>query len=641
MSTSKGLRVVGDEPPAPGPSGNSPRLDLAAVRARLAGMKGQAYWRSLEELAGHPEFEEWLHREFPRQASSWDEGVSRRRFMQLAGASLALAGVTGCTTQPPEEIVAYVRQPEQIVPGRPLYFATATTLAGYARPVLAESHMGRPTKLEGNPQHPASLGATDVFTQAEVLTLYDPERSQSITNLGRIRPWGALITELAARLRAQAALGGEGLRILTGAVTSPTLAAAAPRPAAAIPRHALAPLGAGRPSSRAAGGDGGVRPAGRHALRLSRARVVVAVEGDLFSDGPGAVLYSAEFAAGRRVTRQTPETPETSGPQGMNRLYVVESTPSTASTVADHRLALPPAEVAGFVHALAAALGVAPAPARASADPRDPEVTAWVAAVAADLRANAGASLVAVGEYAPPAAHVLAHAINQALGNVGATVTYVEPVEADPVDHLASLAELVRDMEAGRVDTLLILGTNPVYTAPADLGFTAALQKVPLAVHHGLYQDETAAYCHWHVPATHELEGWGDARAFDGRRRSSSRSIEPLYEGRTAHELIALLAERADATALDLVRGFWQARLPGDAELAAGAPRRLRAGHRAAARGGLGGRRRGGRRRGRGRPGARRGGRAAPCSSAPTRRSWTAATPTTAGSRSCRDRSPS
>src|SRR5882762_5085484 len=208
-------------PPAAGAA-----LDLAAVRERLREKKGPEFWRSLDELAAAPEFADLLHREFPRHASEWTDGadgVSRRSFLQLAGASLALAGLTACTRQPTETIVPYVKQPEQLVPGKPLFFATALTVGGYATGVLAESHQGRPTKIEGNPDHPASLGATDVFAQAAVLSLYDPERSQTILHSGRPATWSGFVSEAGGALRALQALGGDGLRILTGTVTSPTI----------------------------------------------------------------------------------------------------------------------------------------------------------------------------------------------------------------------------------------------------------------------------------------------------------------------------------------------------------------------------------------------------------------------------------
>src|SRR4051794_11423286 len=203
--------------PQPGPA----RLDLEEVREKLRTRKGPEFWRSLDELAGTPEFEDLLQREFPRFASEWPSGVSRRGFLQLASASLALAGLTGCTKQPLEKIIPYVRQPEQLIPGKPLFFATASTHAGYALGVLAESHQGRPTKIEGNPDHPASLGATDIFAQAAVLTLYDPARSQVALRNGRTGTWSGFVSDVNAALRARQPFGGEGLRLLTGTVTSP------------------------------------------------------------------------------------------------------------------------------------------------------------------------------------------------------------------------------------------------------------------------------------------------------------------------------------------------------------------------------------------------------------------------------------
>src|SRR5262245_3629495 len=196
-------------------------MDLAAIRSRLAGAEGRLYWRSLGELSDTLEFREFLHREFPEQASEWNDPKGRRNFLKLMSASLALAGVGACTRQPPESIVPYVRQPEDLVPGRPLFFASAITLSGIAKPVLVESHMGRPTKIEGNPEHPASLGATDSMTQAAVLGLYDPDRAQTVTLRGDIRPWSAFVGGMQSAISAQKATKGAGLRSLTEPITSP------------------------------------------------------------------------------------------------------------------------------------------------------------------------------------------------------------------------------------------------------------------------------------------------------------------------------------------------------------------------------------------------------------------------------------
>jgi MoCo/4Fe-4S cofactor protein with predicted Tat translocation signal len=534
------------------------RLDLAEVREKLRQQRGPEVWRSLEELAETPELEEFLHREFPRQASEMD-GVSRRGFLQLAGASLALAGLTGCTKQPPEGIVPYVKQPEYIVPGRPLFFATTLLHGGYAHGVLAESHMGRPTKIEGNPDHPASLGATDVFAQAAVLTLYDPERSQSILHNGRIGTWSAFVAELGNRLRAAQGLGGEGVRILTGTVTSPTLAAQMQDLLTRFPRARWHQWeAAGSHHGRAAAARAFGQPLETR-YDFAAARVVLAIDSDVLTQGPGNVRYQRDFARTRRVRK---------GKLQMSRLYAVESIPTNTGTLADHRLPLPAAEIEAFTLALAQAVGAAgPAGTAGVGDVlTDARARKFVQAIAQDLRANAGASIVAADEYSSPAVQVLVHGINQALGNVGRTVFQTVPVEAAPVDQVTSMRQLVADMNAGRVELLLMLGgVNPVYTAPADLDFAQALQKVPLRAHHGLFEDETSEYCQWHIPAAHELESWGDARSFDGTVSLMQPLIEPLYNGKTEQEVIAAtFAGRADATSFELVQAHWRTFLVGN-----------------------------------------------------------------------------
>ena len=515
-------------------------------------------WRSLEELAGTPEFTEQLHREFPRHAAQWDSGCDRRQFLTVAGASLGLAGLTACTKQPSEKIVPYVRQPEEIVPGEPLYFATTTTVLGQAVGLLAESHMGRPTKVEGHPDHPASFGATDLLAQASVLDLYDPDRSQAVTHLGRIRGWDTFVNELAASTSALKAVGGAGLRILTGTLTSPTLGALLAQLLEEMPEarwHQFEPAGADnlRAGVRAAFGRD-LTPR----LDLTKADVVVAIDSDFLGFGATAVRYAKDFASRRKV-----QDPEAVKRDGMGRLYAVDSVPTTTSTAADHRLALSPTEVEHFTLALAVRLGVAAGPAPASFDTG--AEAAWVEEVAADLEAHAGASLVVVGDYAAPELHTLACAINAKLGNVGVTVSYSEPVEAWPAgavaDQGASFAELLADMTQGKVDTLLVVDANPVYAAAADQAFSAALRSVRLSVHSGLYVDETAEHCKWHVPAAHYLECWGDARAFDGTATIGQPLIEPLYGGKSALALVAALLGRPLATDEGLIREHWQAQL--------------------------------------------------------------------------------
>jgi molybdopterin-containing oxidoreductase family iron-sulfur binding subunit len=514
-------------------------IDFSTIRSRLAGSEGRLYWRSLGELSETPEFREYLHREFPEQASEWNDPKGRRDFLKLMSASLALAGIGACTKQPPEAIVPYVRQPEEIVPGRPLFFASAVPFSGVAQPVLVESHMGRPTKIEGNPEHPASLGATDVLTQASILELYDPDRAQTLTLRGEVRPWGAFLSALQNALNAQRARKGAGLRFLTPPITSPTLG------------EMMTNILREFPEARWHSYDAVTRPAASatatagHALfHFERADVIVSLDGDFLGCGPGSVRYARDFADRRRIGTDRTE---------MSRLYVVESTPTLTGTKADHRLPLPASDIEGFARQLAAAVGAGGQGSQGRAPSGDE--AKWIAAVARDLQVHRGRSLVIAGDYQPAAVHGIARAMNDALGNTGTTVTYSAGIEA--AAPAGTLGELAKAMDAGQVEMLLIAGGNPVFTAPADLKFAERLAKVGLAIYHGLYADETAYLCHWHVPEAHALETWGDARAYDGTVTITQPLIAPLYEGRSLYELIAAFTPQADRRTLDLVKDYW------------------------------------------------------------------------------------
>ena len=551
------------------------RIDLMRRPAPAAG--GRGYWRSLEELAGSDSFREALEREFPHQASEWDDPDGRRNFLKVMGASIALAGLTGCTRQPEEKIVPYVKAPEQIVPGRPLYFATAVDDAGYARGVLAKSREGRPIKLEGNPDHPASRGATDVATQAAILGLYDPDRSQTLTYLGEIRPWGSFLAAIKSAVEAQRPLGGAGLRILTGTVTSPTLGRQLRDLTTELPGarwHQWEPAGAGM--NRSASGNT-LEPR----YHLDRADVVLSLDADFVGRGPANLALVRAFTERRRApyvkapaqegghSAAGAPTAEPSAhgadPAGadappMIRLYAVESTPSLTGALADHRLGVRAADVESVARELAAELGAA------GGSAANTTRAAWVSALARDLQAHKGRVLVMAGDMQPAPVHALAQGLNQALGAVGNTVEYLPSVEVQPVDPIASLRELVTDIDAGRVALLVIAGTNPVYTAPVDFDFAAKLEKVGLRVHLGLYDDETAERCHWHVPEAHPLETWSDARAFDGTLTVQQPLIAPLYGGRSLHELLAAFTARPERTGYEIVREHWSGRVGADFE---------------------------------------------------------------------------
>ncbi len=513
-------------------------LDLAAVRAKLRTKSGKQYWRTLEELSDDPHFEDLLHREFPRQASEWDETVDRRNFLKLAAASLAFAGISGCR-KPEQLIVPYVKQPDGMILGKPQFYATAMPFGADAVGVLVESHEGRPTHVTGNPDHPSSLGGTDVMTQASVLNLYDPDRAQTVTNLGEIRTWSDFLRDAETLVATAKAQGGAGFRILTGTVTSPTLAAQIQNVLKHIPGakwHQWEPAGSDGPR------EGAKLAFGRYVnivYRPEKADVILSLDSDFLASGPGHIGYMKSFYRRRKL----------SGPSDtMNRLYVVEPTPSVTGSSADHRLPLKPSEVEQFARALAAKLGLG------GSGTLSPGVAKWLEVAASDLQKNRGKSLVVAGEFQPAEVHALAHAINAALGNVGTTLYYTEPIEANPVNQLESFTELCADMDGGKVSTLLIFGSNPVYDAPHDFDFTSKLQKVDTSVLVSSHFDETAQYCKWHVAESHYLETWGDVRAFDGTRSVIQPLIAPLYHTRSAFEVLAAFTDKPGLTAYDAVR---------------------------------------------------------------------------------------
>ncbi len=518
------------------------KLDLDALRdqindANKDDQAGPEYWRSLEELAGSPAFQEALHREFPKGASEWVDSVSRRGFLKVMGASMALAGMTGCVRLPLEPIVPYVRQPEDIIPGRPQFYATAMTLGGYASPILVESHMGRPTKIEGNDKHPASLGGTDIFAQAHVLGMYDPDRSQSVTSLGDQRSWQSFLGAIRGPLSAQKGLQGAGIRILTPAISSPTLADQLRNFLKIYPQakwHVYEPINRDNVLEGAKLAFG--QPVETR-YDFEKADVIVSLDADfLYAGFPGNVRHIRDFAKRRN-------------PDGnMNRLYVIESTMTSTGAKADHRIPVRASMVEAFARVLSQN-GEVPA-----------EYASFVESAESDLQAHKGSSLVIVGDHQPPVVHALAHSMNQALGNVGKTVFYADPVDANPINQNESIKDLVVDIAAGKVDLLVMLGGNPVYDAPADLDFANVLKngKVPMRVHFGLYENETAELCQWHINQAHELESWGDARAYDGAVSIIQPLIAPLYGGKSALEFVALFAGQSDATGYDLVRAYWQ-----------------------------------------------------------------------------------
>jgi len=531
---------------------------------------GKTYWRSLEELADAPEFREFVEREFPQHAEEWNDPVERRTFLKLMGASLALAGLSGCVFQPPEKIVPNVKQPEDGVPGKALFFATASSLGGIATPLLARSNDGRPTKLEGNPDHPNSRNgdpndrgssATDIFSQASVLGLYDPDRSQIPLYREESRTWATFVGEMRTALDEQRPKQGAGIRFLTETVTSPTLAAQLKSILTEFPQakwHQYEPVN--NDNARA----GAMMAFGQPVNTIydfSKADRILSLDADFLAAHPGTLKYARDFAARRRIAEDKKD---------MSRLYVIETTPTTTGASADHQWSIRPSQLEIYARSFLSNLKESGSPAdRQTRVETHLEVKEFsnqsgtlfwpdVQAIARDLQQHKDASIVIAGREAPAAVHALAHEMNNALGNVGKTVFYTDPVEASSVDQRQSLQELLSDIDSGRVDLLVIVGGNPVYNTPADLKLDKdRIFKPKLRVHLSQYKDETSDYCHWHIPESHYLEAWSDTRAYDGTVTIVQPLIEPLYQTKSAHELLAVFTPQYDRKPYDIIREYW------------------------------------------------------------------------------------
>jgi len=518
------------------------RLELSAVREKLKNKSGKQYWRTLEELSEDPHFEQLLHREFPRHASEWDDSVDRRDFLKLMGASLALAGLAGCGRPDESHIVPYVKQPDGMVLGKPNFYATAMPFGVDAVGVLVESHEGRPTKIEGNPDHPSSLGATSAIVQASILNLYDPDRSQTVLEGGEIRAWSRFLDAAQESATSVKATAGANFRILTGTVTSPTLAWQLKKLLALYPQ---AKWHQWEPAVSDGAREGAKLAFGRVVNTVyvpAKADVILSLDADFLASGPGHISYAKQFAR-----RRNPDGAKDS----MTRLYVVEPTPTVTGSSADHKLPMRACDVELFARALAAKLG------HGGAVSLPATTEKWLDTTLADLQKARGSSLVIAGEQQSAAVHALAHAINAALRNVGATLYYTEPVEAEPVNQLDSLRDLCADMHAGKVDLLLILGGNPVYDAPHDFDFVSKLKKVNTTVHLSPYFDETSAHCQWHVSESHYLESWSDARAHDGTATIIQPLISPLYYTKSAHDVVAGFSDKPGLPPYEAVRAYW------------------------------------------------------------------------------------
>ena len=504
--------------------------------------KGKKYWRSIDELADTPEFQAAVEHEFPSSPHTWGDEVSRRGFLKLVGASAALAGLAGCTRQPDEPIYPYIRQPENLILGKPNYFATAHPFPTGAVPLLVKTDEYRPIKVDGNPEHAYNQGGSDVFSQGSLLDLYDPDRSQHVTYRGENREWA----EFAQKLREKVAStkDGTGIYFLSATITSPTLARQWQEVQKAWPKARLVQY------DPAIAGTVLDVSAIRSTYDLSQADVIVSLDADFLSGAsyPGFHKLVRDYAE----RRKHPE-------KGMNRLYVIESTPTTTGMKAEHRLGLRASEIPAFAAELAKAVGVAGV---------NPPPYAWteeqkkfLAAVAKDLKANAGKCAIIPGLYQDISVYRLAAAVNHALGNIGKTEAFTGGVAAISSDQIEDFKGLVADLNAGKVDWLVILNANPIYDAPFDLDFASAFNKANIVAHLGSHVDETGQISHWHIPAAHYLEYWSDAQAYDGTASIVQPLIDPLYGGHTAHHVFQTLLNEPMLSPYDAVRETWREKL--------------------------------------------------------------------------------
>jgi molybdopterin-containing oxidoreductase family iron-sulfur binding subunit len=515
------------------------------VREKLKGVRGKKYWRSVDELANTPEFQEAVEREFPGSPHAWGDDVSRRGFLKFMGASAALAGLAGCTKQPDEPIYPYIKQPEDLILGKPNYFATAHPFVTGAVPLLVKSDQYRPIKIDGNPEHPYNQGSSDPFTQATLLDLYDPDRSQHVKFHDENREWAEFAVEF--RNKVISTKDGTGIYFLSETITSPTLARQWKEVQAKYPKITLVQYDPAIAGTALANGL-------NVQYDLADADVIVSLDADFLS--------GAAFPGFHKLVRQYAERRKS--PEKLNRLYAIESTPTTTGLKAEHRLGLRASEIPAFTAELAKAVGV----------PGEPSAYAWteeqkkfLAALAKDLKAHAGKCVVIPGLYQDESVARLALVINNVLGNLEKTIAVsFEAVNSLPSNQSGDLKALVADLNAGKVDWLVILNDNPIYNAPADLEFAAAFEKAKMTAHLGSHVDETGQNAQWHIPAAHFLESWSDAGAYDGTVSIVQPMIDPLYGGKTAHHFFQALLDEPGLSPYEAVRETWKPVIKGDFE---------------------------------------------------------------------------
>jgi MoCo/4Fe-4S cofactor protein with predicted Tat translocation signal len=505
-------------------------------------LNGKKYWRSLDQLADTPEFREFLHREFPENVSELTSTVSRRKFLTLMGASIAFAGLASCR-RPVEKIIPYVNAPENVIPGVPKYYATTMPFGLSAYGLLVESHEGRPTKIEGNELHPSTLGKSNILTQAAILGLYDPDRSNSVTKDGVQKSWDDFISYWRDERKRFSENKGEGLTVLSESFVSPTLYRLYTEFIKVYPKAKWFTY---EPVSDENIYSGTKLAAGKNYQPIydySKAKVILSLDSDFLMNESENITANKGFSTGRKLVSEK---------DNMNRLYVVENNFSVTGGMADHRLRLPNSKIKDFCIALMNELGIRMG---------KPDISKfdqkWLKEVAADLKKNRGNSLVVAGKKQPPVVHAMIMAINETLGNAGRSVIYGELKDA-VLSTTDSIKELKASIQKKEVNTLLILGGNPVYNTPADIEFSNVLKKIEKTIHLSPYPDETSKLINWHLPLVHFLESWGDARSADGTASVIQPLIEPLFGGRSIAEVLNLVVTGEDVRGYEIVRSTWK-----------------------------------------------------------------------------------
>jgi molybdopterin-containing oxidoreductase family iron-sulfur binding subunit len=523
-------------------------MSLIQLKTAKETETGKRYWRSLNELSGTPEFKQWVEREFGSEGAGELDSNSRRNVLKLMAASFGLAGLTACR-RPIEKILPAAKGIENYIPGKAYHYTTVNQLGRGTFGYLVEVHDGRPTKIEGNPDHPGTMGAATAFDQASLLSLYDPDRSKGVLADGKASDFA----KFEEAWKQQSFGDGAGLRIVSQAIASPSVEALRTSILQRLPKAKWVewePVN--HDTSR-----GGAQIAFGEALyplpAFDKAKVVVALDYDFLGIDAHSAGVVKRFSKNRHISAEQEE---------MNRLYAVESQFSITGASADHRLRLRSADVLGFANDLAVELNALPGGLRVLNNATDRRGK-FIQALAKDLKAAGAEALVVAGPRQPAAVHALAYAINSALGSIGTTLTFAKTTA--PSDTVAQLKALSSEMASGAVKHLLILGGNPAYTAPADLQFEANLKKVPFSVHLGLEQDETAMAAKWHIPQAHYLESWGDLKSPEGTVAIQQPMIEPLYGGKTIAEFLNLLAGNPQKS-YDIVRNYWTGQWQGDAK---------------------------------------------------------------------------